>query len=186
MPNGSPATEMIYVHSKLMIVDDRICLIGSANINDRSLCGDRDSELAVLIEDTHVVESRMSGQPYTSNRFAHSLRVKCFQQLFGVPETEKVMDPLDQDMWRNIYLQVHTNTQVYRSVFGCYPDEQIRTYDDVELLARQAQPELYFELAPHIRGHAVEWPLAFMDREDLRKAKNFQFGLMITPDHLFT
>ena len=31
-----------------MIVDDRVILIGSANINDRSLMGSRDSELAVL------------------------------------------------------------------------------------------------------------------------------------------
>lgn len=28
-------TEQIYVHSKLMIVDDRVAVIGSANINDR-------------------------------------------------------------------------------------------------------------------------------------------------------
>jgi phosphatidylserine/phosphatidylglycerophosphate/cardiolipin synthase-like enzyme len=29
-------TEQIYVHSKVMIIDDRVCIIGSANINDRS------------------------------------------------------------------------------------------------------------------------------------------------------
>jgi phospholipase D1/2 len=40
---GNPVTEIIYVHSKLMIVDDRIALIGSANINDRSLDGKRDT-----------------------------------------------------------------------------------------------------------------------------------------------
>ena len=38
-----PKTEIIYVHSKLMIVDDRHMIIGSANINDRSLLGNRDS-----------------------------------------------------------------------------------------------------------------------------------------------
>jgi phospholipase D1/2 len=38
-----PTTEMIYLHSKLMIIDDEIVLCGSANINDRSLAGDRDS-----------------------------------------------------------------------------------------------------------------------------------------------
>jgi len=37
---GKPVTELIYVHSKLMIVDDRKCIIGSANINDRSLSGE--------------------------------------------------------------------------------------------------------------------------------------------------
>jgi phospholipase D1/2 len=34
---------MIYVHSKLMIVDDEYLITGSANINQRSLDGDRDS-----------------------------------------------------------------------------------------------------------------------------------------------
>lgn len=41
--SGTPVTEIIYVHSKLMIVDDKRCIIGSANINDRSLVGNRDS-----------------------------------------------------------------------------------------------------------------------------------------------
>ena len=48
---NTPKTEIIYVHSKLMIVDDRFMIIGSANINDRSLLGSRDSELAMVIED---------------------------------------------------------------------------------------------------------------------------------------
>uniref|UniRef100_A0A7S4UW95 phospholipase D n=1 Tax=Paramoeba aestuarina TaxID=180227 RepID=A0A7S4UW95_9EUKA len=38
----------IYVHSKMIIVDDEFILIGSANINDRSLRGDRDTEIAVI------------------------------------------------------------------------------------------------------------------------------------------
>ena len=32
-----------------MIIDDNIAIIGSANINDRSLIGNRDSEIAVFI-----------------------------------------------------------------------------------------------------------------------------------------
>lgn len=35
----------VYVHSKLMIIDDRAAIIGSSNINDRSLLGSRDSEV---------------------------------------------------------------------------------------------------------------------------------------------
>eukprot|EP00878_Enallax_costatus_P010831 GHUV01011310.1.p1 GENE.GHUV01011310.1~~GHUV01011310.1.p1 ORF type:complete len:894 (+),score=260.77 GHUV01011310.1:345-3026(+) len=38
---------MIYVHSKMMIVDDEYILVGSANINQRSLDGSRDSEIAI-------------------------------------------------------------------------------------------------------------------------------------------
>lgn len=43
-------TELIYVHSKLLIADDAIVICGSANINDRSLVGKRDSEIAVYIQ----------------------------------------------------------------------------------------------------------------------------------------
>ena len=50
MFGNSPITQIIYVHSKLMIVDDRRAIIGSANINDRSLLGTRDSEVACIIE----------------------------------------------------------------------------------------------------------------------------------------
>ncbi len=42
---------MIYVHSKCIIVDDDWILIGSANINDWSLLGDWDSEIAVIMQD---------------------------------------------------------------------------------------------------------------------------------------
>lgn len=38
---------MIYVHSKGMIVDDEYVLMGSANINQRSLSGSRDTEIAM-------------------------------------------------------------------------------------------------------------------------------------------
>nr|PNR33167.1 hypothetical protein PHYPA_025110 [Physcomitrium patens] len=38
---------MIYVHSKMMIVDDEYIIVGSANINERSLNGERDSEIAM-------------------------------------------------------------------------------------------------------------------------------------------
>ena len=37
----------IYVHSKMMIVDDVYIIVGSANINQRSLSGTRDTEMAV-------------------------------------------------------------------------------------------------------------------------------------------
>ena len=47
MPNGQPVSEQIYIHSKILIADDNVFLIGSANINDRSLLGSRDSEIAV-------------------------------------------------------------------------------------------------------------------------------------------
>lgn len=38
---------MIYVHAKGMVVDDECVIIGSANINQRSLDGSRDTEIAM-------------------------------------------------------------------------------------------------------------------------------------------
>ncbi|KGN52888.1 phospholipase D alpha 1 [Cucumis sativus] len=38
---------MIYIHSKMMIVDDEYIIVGSANINQRSMDGARDSEIAM-------------------------------------------------------------------------------------------------------------------------------------------
>lgn len=39
---------MVYVHSKFLCVDDARAIVGSANINERSMSGGRDSEVALL------------------------------------------------------------------------------------------------------------------------------------------
>ncbi|GBG62241.1 hypothetical protein CBR_g29848 [Chara braunii] len=46
---------MIYVHSKMMIVDDDYIIVGSANINQRSMDGGRDSEIAFGAMQPHHV-----------------------------------------------------------------------------------------------------------------------------------
>lgn len=102
MKSGRPATELIYIHSKLIIVDDRIALIGSANINDRSMMGSRDSELAVVVEDKKKVDSMMNGQPYQASQFAHDLRKRCFQTIFGFESESDVRDPLNKELWQEI------------------------------------------------------------------------------------
>lgn len=50
------STEQVYIHAKVCIVDDRLAIIGSANINERSQRGDRDSELAAVIRDTDLID----------------------------------------------------------------------------------------------------------------------------------
>lgn len=42
-------TEQLYVHSKVLIVDDTYAVIGSANMNDRSLVDEKDTEVACMI-----------------------------------------------------------------------------------------------------------------------------------------
>lgn len=46
---------MIYLHSKFAIFDDTVAIIGSANINSRSLDGSRDTEIAIMAwQEEHV------------------------------------------------------------------------------------------------------------------------------------
>jgi len=70
---------IIYIHSKLMIVDDRKIIIGSANINDRSMLGTRDSEIAVVIEDTDLKTSKMAGEQFRVGKLPHQFRIDLFK-----------------------------------------------------------------------------------------------------------
>ncbi|KAG0484686.1 hypothetical protein HPP92_008765 [Vanilla planifolia] len=48
---------MIYVHTKMMIVDDEYIIVGSANINQRSMDGARDSEIAMGAYQPHYLSA---------------------------------------------------------------------------------------------------------------------------------
>lgn len=71
-----------------MIVDDRTVVIGSANINERSMLGVRDSEICACIEDTEMIDSAFAGQPVQVGRFAHSLRLRLMAEHLGLPVDE--------------------------------------------------------------------------------------------------
>ncbi|KAK8088668.1 Phospholipase [Apiospora hydei] len=86
--NTHLVTEQLYIHAKTLIVDDRVVLIGSANINERSMLGNRDSELAAVVRDTETFWSTMAGQPYEVGRYAHSLRVRLMREHLGLPVDE--------------------------------------------------------------------------------------------------
>ena len=55
---------MIYVHSKGMIVDDEFLLMGSANINQRSMEGTRDTEIAVGAYQPHYTWGSKNARPH--------------------------------------------------------------------------------------------------------------------------
>ncbi|GAA5922074.1 uncharacterized protein JCM15063_003177 [Sporobolomyces koalae] len=77
-------TEELYIHSKLLIADDRVVILGSANINDRSMLGSNDSEIACIYRDRDQIESRMDGKPYLAARFAANLRRELFKNHLGL------------------------------------------------------------------------------------------------------
>ncbi|KAI0912053.1 phospholipase D [Ustulina deusta] len=77
-------TEQLYIHAKTIIVDDRVALIGSANINERSMLGNRDSETAAIVRDADMMWSTMGGEPYRVGRFAHTLRMRLMREHLGL------------------------------------------------------------------------------------------------------
>lgn len=87
-PNQDHVTEQLYIHAKIIIVDDRVALIGSANINERSMLGSRDSEIAAIVRDTDMIWSKMAGEDYQVGRFAHTLRMRLMREHVGLPVDE--------------------------------------------------------------------------------------------------
>ncbi|GAV55262.1 hypothetical protein ZYGR_0AS05860 [Zygosaccharomyces rouxii] len=82
-PTDKLVTEELYVHGKVLIVDDRACIIGSANINERSQLGSRDSEVAAIIRDTDLVKTKMEGEEYYAGRFPWELRQRLMREHLG-------------------------------------------------------------------------------------------------------
>ncbi|XP_061363302.1 phospholipase D zeta 1-like isoform X2 [Gastrolobium bilobum] len=127
---GPMATSQVYVHSKLMIIDDRVALIGSSNINDRSLLGFRDSEIGVLIEDKEHIESLMNGKPWNAGKFSYSLRCSLWSEHLGLHtgEISKIRDPVANTTYKDLWsATAKENTRIYHEVFACIPNDQIHS-----------------------------------------------------------
>ncbi|KAI4180087.1 MAG: hypothetical protein L6R41_007470 [Letrouitia leprolyta] len=110
-PSKQLVTEQLYIHAKCMIVDDRVAIIGSANINERSMLGSRDSECAAVVRDTDMIWSTMNEQPYLVGRFPHTLRMRLMREHLGldvdaVMEEERQEDEFEREM-NKTYNQDH-------------------------------------------------------------------------------
>lgn len=162
--DGNPDTELdayvseeLYIHSKVLIADDKLVICGSANLNDRSQLGTHDSEIAVVIEDPEPIESTMNGEPYTASKFATSLRRQLFRKHlgllphqpvdrpdnnwlpidqepldydFGSSADALVEDPLSPEFWDLWTGTARTNTEVFNKAFHPVPSDLVRNWDD--------------------------------------------------------
>ena len=172
--NDKPVTEIIYIHSKLMIVDDTTVILGSANINDRSMLGDRDSEYAVIIKESKKLKSKMDGKDYDAANFAHSFRVNLFAEHLGIdPKNPILSDPLSDEFLKLLQNTAHKNTLIYRKLWGCYPDDEYKSFKDLPKKSEKSKEDLeqlrnnYLKEKNGIIGHVVEFPLHFLEKEKL-------------------
>ena len=169
-------TEIIYVHSKIMIVDDKKAIIGSANINDRSMLGRKDSEMAVMIEDLDMIEGSMKGQHYQVGKFSHSLRCHLLREHLGLlNEREyeasalKVEDPLVDDIHTAILELAVENTEIYGMVFGGVVEianevQDCKTYKEWRTMKgfAETKPEVAKKMLRKVRGNIVIFPVHFL------------------------
>jgi phosphatidylserine/phosphatidylglycerophosphate/cardiolipin synthase-like enzyme len=72
----------IYVHSKLIIIDDRYVAIGSANVDQRSMSVD--TELHIAIVDGDTVDVTWSGNKTKVCKFAKELRESLWREHLGL------------------------------------------------------------------------------------------------------
>ncbi|KAK5010879.1 hypothetical protein LTR28_007175, partial [Elasticomyces elasticus] len=152
-------SEELYIHSKVLIADDRTVICGSANLNDRSQLGDHDSEIAICIEDGQQIDSRMAGRPWKASRFAASLRRQLFRKHLGLlppqdpsrpdanfepagsapnaydwgsREDLAVADPLSpafETLWTGT---ARTNTDAFARVFHPVPSDRVRNWTEYD------------------------------------------------------
>uniref|UniRef100_A0A8C2H434 Phospholipase n=1 Tax=Cyprinus carpio TaxID=7962 RepID=A0A8C2H434_CYPCA len=189
--DGRLVTELIYVHSKLMIVDDCTVIIGSANINDRSMLGKRDSEMAVVVEDTEFQPSVMDGESYQAGSFALSLREECFRLVLGLlGDNIDISDPISDRFYKDVWMVTAAkNASVYDKVFRCLPTDAVlnykilRDYMSRPCMAIEDPAQACAELKK-IRGFLVQFPLYFLSEENLFPSFNSKEGIM--PIELWT
>ncbi len=153
--------EELYVHAKVLIVDDRIVICGSSNLNDRSQEGHHDSELSIVMEDTAKIQSTMDGQPFEAGRHAATLRRYLWREHLGLlppqehdasndanaqPPSEEspndiwdrdesykfVEDPMSDELWEQWTTNATTNTMTFRHLFHADPDDYGKCPNDEE------------------------------------------------------
>ena len=187
-----PVTELIYIHSKLLIVDDQKVLIGSANINDRSMLGDRDSEFAVIMEEECNYKSLMNNKAYMCSEYAISLRKALMAEHFNLKINDNILDdPVNDKLWKLMKDKAENNTFIYDKIFDCYPHNKFnnltklkerkmfKTPEEIEKLKKE-----YKDNIGKIDGHIVEFPYDFLKNEELDISFFSKENLI--PERIFT
>lgn len=109
---------MIYVHAKGMIVDDEYVIIGSANINQRSLAGTKDTEIAMGAHQPHQTWAKKGKHPRGQ---VYGYRMSLWAEHLGVTgkgfvepeelECVRTVNQIAEDNWKKFTAQEFAELQ---------------------------------------------------------------------------
>lgn len=158
-------TNQCYIHSKMLIVDDRIAIIGSANVNDRSMCGDRDSEICVC-----VCQAPSSNDSLSSSSIA-KFRMRLWNRYCGLP-LESPASRIAATFANELVRTCMHNTAIYEdATCFCMPSNKITNMREYARAASEANaardksPDVAKAQLSHILGLLVMFPVHFL-KED--------------------
>jgi phospholipase D1/2 len=169
---GNVLTEQAYIHSKLLIVDDRIVIVGSANINDRSLNGGRDSELAVVMTDLSTMTVPLDGShPTKVRKLAHEMRVSLWKKHFGLSGGTDIVKPASQlagvldkpaapATWQAIQAIAKANATAYGNAFKWVPQSESSIWPVWDRARKFSDETSYFDVSKAVEPSAKQMPFA--------------------------
>ena len=168
---GSP----IYIHSKCIIVDDKYVYIGSSNINDRSLRGDRDSEIGALIASNTSNSQNSNRKCNKTSPLVKSFRMNLWNEHLGIYSThsketkhlneiEELNDNPIETIEEIILPIAEQNTIIYERNFLFFPSNKYRHFmNKYKHLYPLFQGDI--DELNNIKGHFIKFPLYFGELE---------------------
>ncbi|KAG6432008.1 hypothetical protein SASPL_103580 [Salvia splendens] len=148
---------MIYVHAKGMTVDDEYVIISSANINQRSMAGSRDTEIAMGAYQPHHTWAKKKYHPrgqvygYRMSLWAEHLAKihPCFKEA-SERECVDYVNTIAEDNWRRF------TAEKFMSLQGHILKYPVRIDGDGNISSRPG-----FETFPESRDAGKSKPLSF-------------------------
>ena len=172
---------VIYVHNKIVIIDDKTVIIGSANINERSMFGDRDSDLVAMIEEKQEFTNMKSKTKfimdgkinYNASNFSVEFRKALMAERLGINQGDSILDdPVSDKLFSLFLMRAKNNTKIYQDIFKCYPDNSFWSFQsikDSDKIKKSEKTEdllnKYNKFKDKIQGHILEFPLLFLKDE---------------------
>ncbi|KAF8019366.1 hypothetical protein BT93_G0133 [Corymbia citriodora subsp. variegata] len=153
---------MIYVHAKGMIVDDEYVIMGSANINQRSLDGSRDTEIAMGAYQPHHTwagkKRHPHGQVYGYRMSLWAEHLGDLEDSFREPQSTecvKRVNKIAEQNWKAYVDEDHHNPKEMRGHLMQYPIHVSRD--------GKVSPLAGFEMFPDMGGKILGSPTTLPD-----------------------